>query len=126
MKDSTKAGLKKLLILLLNFILFYALLRIIIALSMNTAQVWIYYLGTGIYAAACIGIFIYFFILNGYTFDNRDREYEELPAKWSEEKKADFMKKQPERRAKARRLMFVLMPLVVSILISFIELNFFG
>ena len=50
--EKGREALKKLGILLLNFILFYALLRVIIALSESTGQIWIYYAGTLLYGIA--------------------------------------------------------------------------
>ena len=61
--EKGREALKKLGILLLNFILFYALLRIIIALSESTGQLWIYYAGTLLYGiaggAALLGLLLY-------------------------------------------------------------------
>lgn len=120
--EKGREALKKLGILLLNFVLFYALLRIIIALSENTGYLWIYYAGTTLYALAGGAAFIGFYILNGFTVDNKPRTVDELPEAWTDEKKAEFMAKQPENRKKARTLIYIIMPIVVSLAISYIEL----
>ena len=96
--------IKKPLILLANFALFYLLLRLIIVLSECTGMFWIYYLGTAVYGIALIGLFIGFFVLNGYTFDKKLLSREDLPDNWSEEMKSDFLKKQPEQKEKAKNL----------------------
>ena len=120
--EKGREALKKLGILLLNFVLFYALLRIIIALSESTGQLWIYYAGTTLYALAGGAAFIGFYVLNGFTVDNKPRTLDELPEAWTDEKKAEFMAKQPENRKKARTLIYIIMPIVVSLAISYIEL----
>ena len=120
--EKGKKALGVILLLFVNFALFYALFRLIIALAEKTGVYAIYYAGTSVYVAALCGLFIAFFCLNGFTFDKKPREIEELPESWSYEKKCDFMKKQPARRAKARKLIFFLLPLVAVLFISYIEL----
>ena len=118
--------LKKPLILLANFALFYLLLRLIIVLSERTGMFWIYYLGTAVYGIALVGLFIGFFVLNGYTFDKKMLTREDLPDDWSEEAKTDFIKKQPEQKEKAKNLLLFLFPLIIKFAISYVELYLFS
>lgn len=118
--------LKKPLILLANFALFYLLLRLIIVLSERTGMFWIYYLGTAVYGIALVGLFIGFFVLNGYTFDKKLLSREDLPDGWSEEEKTVFLKKQPEQKEKAKNLLLFLFPLIITFAISYVELYIFG
>lgn len=118
--------LKKPLILLANFALFYLLLRLIIVLSERTGMFWIYYLGTAVYGIALIGLFIGFFVLNGYTFDKKMLSREDLPVDWSDEMKSVFLKKQPEQKEKAKNLLLFLFPLIITFAISYVELYIFG
>ena len=120
--EKGKEALKKLGILFVNFVLFYALLRIIIALSEYTGQLWIYYAGTLLYGMAGGAAFVAFYVLNGFSLENRPRTVDELPEDWSYEKKSEFLAKQPENRKKARTLIYIIMPIVVSLAISYIEL----
>ena len=117
-------SLRKLGILFLNFVLFYVLLRLIILLAGRTGIMAIYYIGSTAFMLGAAAVFLAFFCLNGFTVNNVDRTWEDLPAKWSDDRKRDFLAKQPERRKKARTLMYVLMPMVVTILINYIELTF--
>jgi hypothetical protein len=126
MKKDPKNALKKVLALFFSFVLAYALLRGIIAVSEYFREPYIYYIGTSLYALSACALFIAYYILNGYKLEKGDRTIEELPKRWSDEKKALYMKKQPERRALAKKLIYIILPVVVSILISYIELNFFG
>ena len=118
--------LKKPLILLANFALFYLLLRLIIVLSERTGMFWIYYLGTAVYGIALIGLFVGFFVLNGYTFDKKLPERGDLPDSWSEEEKTEFLAKLPEQKEKAKNLLLFLFPLIITFAISYIELYLFG
>lgn len=120
--EKGREALKKLGILFINFVLFYALLRIIIALSESTGQLWIYYAGTLLYGIGGGAAFVAFFVLNGFSLENKPRTVDELPEDWSYEKKSEFLAKQPENRKKARTLIYILMPIVVSLAISYIEL----
>lgn len=122
--EDTREKLKKLGYLFLNFVLFYALYRIIIEFSERLRMPVIYYIGAGIYAGVAVVTFIWFFILNGFTFDKEERTIDELPEKWSMDKKMEFLGKQSENKAKARRLMYILLPIVIVLLVDYIGLMF--
>ncbi len=126
MKTPSFAPLKKPLILLANFALFYLLLRLIIEASERTGMLWIYYLGTTLYGIAIIGLFLGFFVLNGFNFNKELLTREQLPDGWSEEKKADFLEKQPKQKEKAKVLILFLLPLIITIAVSYVELYFFS
>ena len=117
-------SLRKLGLIFLNFVLFYVLLRLIILLAGRTGIMAIYYIGSAAYMLGAGAVFVAFFCLNGFTVNNVDRTWDDLPEQWTDDRKRDFLAKQPERRAKARSLMYILMPMVVTILISYIELMF--
>ncbi len=111
-------------ILFINFVLLYVLLRLIITLAERTGMVWIYYAGTLLYMLFGAGCFVAFFILNGFTFDRAEKVLDELPEKWSDAKKMEFLAVQHENKEKARRLIYVILPMVVTLIISYIELTF--
>ncbi len=115
---------RKLGVLFLNFVLFYALLRLIILLAGRTGMMAIYYIGSTAYMLGAAAVFVAFYCLNGFTVNNTDRTWDDLPETWPDERKRDFLAKQPERRKKARSLMYVLLPMVVTIGINYIELTF--
>ncbi len=119
-----KDKVRKLGVLFFNFVLFYVLLRLIILLAGRTGIMAIYYIGSTAYMLGAAAIFVAFYCLNGFTVNNIDRTWDDLPAKWTDEQKRDFLAKQPERRQKARNLMYVLLPMVLTIGINYIELTF--
>ena len=60
------------------------------------------------------------------AFELRDHRHDVIEKdKGDDDRKRDFLAKQPGRQEKARNLLYILMPIVVTILISYIELNFF-
>ena len=120
-----KDALKKLGILFLNFVLLYALLRAIIAVGERTGAVWLYYAGTLLYGLGAAGLFVAVFVLNGFTFNRPEYAAEDLPAGWTEERKRDFLEKLPANREKAKKLIYILLPIVVCLFVSYIELTFF-
>ncbi len=126
MNRSPKQTLGKVLLLVLNFAISYAILRLIIEFAERVGSPMIYYIGTSLYALAVGALFVAYYILNGFTFENRDRGADELPARWSDEKKAEYIKNQPERRAKAKRLLLIMLPVVITMFVSYIELWFFS
>ena len=117
-------ALRKIGILLLNFALFYALLRLVITLAERTGQLWIYYAGTTLYALFGTGCFVAFYVLNGFTFNREERTIDELPEKWSSDRKMEFLGKQTENKQKARRLVYVILPMLLTLAVSYIELTF--
>lgn len=120
-----KRNLRRLGILFINFVLFYLLYRLLLEISERTQIIGIYYATTIIFAGAAAGLFVAYFILNGFSFDKNPRTWEELPEQWDDGQKREFLEKQPERREKAKSLLYILMPVVVTLMISYIELNFF-
>lgn len=124
-KEAQKRNLRRLGILFINFVLFYLLFRLLLEIAERTQSIGIYYATTIIYAGAAAGLFIAYFVLNGCSFDKNPRTWDELPEKWDDGQKRDFLDKQPARREQAKSLLYILMPIVVTLLISYIELNFF-
>ena len=119
-------ALKKIGFLLLNFALVFALFRFVIALSVRLNTAWIYYLGMVVYAAVTSGVFVAFFVLNGFTFGKEMRTADELPARWTDEQRAEFLEKQPANKKKAQKLVYVMFALVLTMIVEFIELYIFG
>lgn len=127
--DSVKKSknvLKKIGILILSFVVVYGLLRLIIELSLIFDAAWIYYVGTSLFGAAAVGVCIAFFVLNGYTLGKEMRTEDELPDRWSDEKKKKFMSDQPKNKKRAESLIYVIFALVLTVVLSYIELMLLG
>ena len=121
-----KFPIKKLLLLVCNFIISFVLLRLVIEVSERTGMLWIYFAGTAVYAVLIIALFVGFFVLNGYTFSKEPLTEHDLSDRLTEEQKADFLAKQPERKEKAKNLLLVLFPLILTFILSYIELYIIG
>ena len=121
-----KIVFKKLGILLLNFVLLYGAFRIIIALGEKLQLPIIYYIGTTVYMVALAVLIIAFYILNGYSFDKPRVMPENLPADWTTAQKQEYLAKLEAGREKGKKLLYVLLPMVVTVAISYIELWLFS
>ncbi len=123
--SSPKKALRKILVLFLNFIILYGLLRVVITLGERLQMPVIYYIGSSAYMIGLAVLVILFFWWNGGTFDTKLPLPEELPEEWSLTEKRDYLDKRRTGIEKARKLLYVLLPLLVTIGISYIELWFF-
>lgn len=117
--------IKRLGILFLNFVLFYAIYALFTELGERMRAPWIFYAISIVYAVSASALFIAYFILNGFTFNKEPRVWDELPEKWDDSKKNEFMSSQPERKAKAKKLLYILMPIVLTLMINYILLIYF-
>ena len=122
---SAKKALRKLLMLFLNFVILYGLLRVIITLGERLQMPVIYYIGSSVYMIGLAVLVILFFFWNGGTFDTKLPLPEELPEEWSLTEKRNYLEKRKAGIAKASKLLYVLLPLLVTLGISYIELWFF-
>lgn len=122
---SGKQALRKLLVLFLNFIILYGLLRVIITLGERLQNPVIYYIGSSAYMIGLAVLVILFFYWNGGTFDTKLPLPEDLPEEWSLTEKREYLEKRKTGMEKAKKLLYVLLPLLVTLGISYIELWFF-
>ena len=123
-QEKSRRTLRKFGVLLINFALFYTILRLIITASERLASPWIYYVGTTLYILFGGGCFVAFYVLNGFTFNKEERTIDDLPENWDSDRKMEFLRKQPERKAKAKQLIYIILPMLVTLAVSYVELNF--
>ena len=123
--SSPKKALRKILVLFLNFIILYGLLRVVITLGERLQMPVIYFIGSSAYMIGLAVLVILFFWWNGGTFDTKLPLPEDLPEEWSLTEKRDYLDKRRTGMEKAKKLLYVLLPLLVTIGISYIELWFF-
>lgn len=124
--NHNKTIFRKLGILLINFILTYGLLRLIITLGERLENPYIYYVGSSVYMIALATLVILFFYWNGGTFDTKLPLPEDLPEEWNLKEKQDYLGRRKTDIARARKLLYVLLPLLITLGISYIELWFFA
>lgn len=124
-KSKAKKALRKLLLLFVNFILCYGLLRVIITVGEWLQNPYIYYVGSTLYMIGLAVLVILFFYWNGGTFDTKLPVAEDLPEEWDWKEKQAYIDRRKVDIARARKLLYVLLPLLVTVGISYIELWFF-
>lgn len=124
-KSKAKKALRKLLLLFVNFVLCYGLLRVIITVGERLQNPYIYYVGSSLYMIALAVLVILFFYWNGGTFDTKLPVAEDLPEEWDWKEKQAYIDRRKVDIARTRKLLYVLLPLLVTVGISYIELWFF-
>ena len=98
---SAKKALRKLLLLFLNFVILYGLLRVIITLGERLQMPVIYYIGSSVYMIALAVLVILFFYWNGGTFDTKLPLPEDLPEEWSLSEKKGLSGKAESRHCQS-------------------------
>ena len=104
---SPKKALRKLLVLLLNFIILYGLLRVVITLGERLQMPVIYYIGSSAYMIGLAVLVILFFWWNGGTFDTKMPLPEDLPEEWSLTEKRAYLDKRRTGMEKAKKLLYI-------------------
>lgn len=108
-------SLKEMLLLLALTVLFVAVYQ--------TAMRFYLYFTVHIYTVAASVLIVVFFIMNG-GFSKELPDRSRLPAEWSEKQKDDCLEGLKKRKEKARKLLFVIFPLLVSLLVECIFVFF--
>ncbi|MBE6632001.1 MAG: hypothetical protein E7623_04795 [Ruminococcaceae bacterium] len=111
------SGKLKEMVLLLTLTVLFAVIYQIAMRSYIYYAVHLYSIG------ASILIVIFFFMNGGFSKDMPQRD--RLPDEWDEEKKTSFLEKLAKRKKKARKLLFVIFPLLISLLIDCVVVFFF-
>lgn len=109
----------------LNFCVFYGILKLIVLASDRFMCMPIYYVGMTLFAAALGVLFVCYYVLNGFSFDNSERTADDLPDEWDDAKKKEYLKQLSENRKKAKKLIYYIMPMILTIAVYYIEINFF-
>ncbi|MBE6540932.1 MAG: hypothetical protein E7672_00575 [Ruminococcaceae bacterium] len=119
-----KDALKKIALIFLNFIVFWGLLHLIILLSDTLRMMWIFYVGMTLYGILLGVLFVVFYVMNGFTFDGKEKTEEDLTDEWDHKQKREYLEKLKVSRAKAKKLIYFILPLVMTIAVYYIEINF--
>jgi|GEM_PF-4406841 len=102
-----------LLLLVVNFVIAFAIYQLFLrAESM---------VGTILYLAVAFGLTVAYFIINR-GFGQPITDASRLPDEWSAQEKADYIADAAARHARAKKLLYVLFPVVVVLMIDMIGL----
>lgn len=119
--DKKNGTLKKVLIFTINFVWLLLVYKIILFLA-DRFNYMIYYIGISVYLAAAAVLFCVFYAKRGFTLSVKPTSPDELPPEWSPVEKAEHLKAEAQRRTSSERLLYVLIPMVLTIIINYIEL----
>ncbi len=117
MPEQTKRVLKRLAVLAVNFILLFALYRIFLKLQWPV--------GTYLYYVAAAGLFIAYFTINR-GLGKPVTDPQELPDEWTHKEKSDYIARVTAAHERAKKLLYVLMPLIAVLMIDIITLFYFS
>ena len=120
-----KRALLRLAQLALNFCVCYGILKLIILASDRFMCLPIYYVGMTLFAVALGVLFVCYYVLNGFSFDNAERTADDLPDEWDDEQKAKYLSDLKVNRKKAKKLIYWILPMLVTVAVFYVEINFF-
>ena len=113
--------LKKILAFAINFVWMMLIYKVILFLADHFSYM-IYYIGISVYLAAAAVLFCVFYAKRGYTLSVKPTSPDKLPGDWSPVEKADYLKREADRRSSAGRILYFLLPMILTIIINYIEL----
>ncbi len=117
MPEKTKRIITRLAVLALNFILLFALYRIFIRLLWPG--------GTYLLYVAAAALFVAYFVMNR-GLGKPVTDPQELPDEWTHKEKSDYIAKVTAAHERAKKLLYVLLPLVAVLMIDIISLFYFA
>ena len=111
--------------LFLNFILLFGLLRLIIKFAEVQNSPTIYYVGVSLYFTAAAALAILYYVWNGFTLQKELPPPDALPESWDPDRRQSYLVRLAKTKERAKKLLYVLFPLVLVIAFSYIELWIF-
>ena len=125
MKKNLSSFRKKVGYLFLNFILLFGLLRLIIKFAEVQNSPTIYYVGVSLYFTAAAALAILYYVWNGFTLQKELPPPDALPESWDPARRQSYLVRLAKTKERAKKLLYVLFPLVLVIAFSYIELWIF-
>ena len=111
--------------LFLNFVLLFGLLRLIIKFAEVQNSPTIYYVGVSLYFTAAAALAILYYVWNGFTLQKELPPPDALPESWDPARRQSYLVRLAKTKERAKKLLYVLFPLVLVIAFSYIELWIF-
>lgn len=112
---------KKLLLFSINFVWLLLIYKLILFFA-DRFNYLIYYIGISVYLVAAAALFCIFYAMRGFTLNVKPTNPNELPDEWSPVKKAEYLSHESHRRERADKILYFLLPMVLTIIINYIEL----
>lgn len=125
MKKNLSGFWKKVGYLCLNFLLLFGLLRLIIQFAKVQNSPTMYYVGVSLYFTAAAVLALLYFIWNGFTLQKEMPTPDVLPKDWDPARRQAYLVRLAKTKEKAKKLLYVLFPMVLVLAFSYIELWLF-
>ena len=119
-----KNGIRHLILLGVNTVLFFAVYRILLTYAEMTEKTFASFLVLALYTVLLLGFLLGYLIYNRFLY-RKGLTPEDLPAEWSEEKKTAFLADGARRLERSKWMMTIIFPLVLTFLIDAVDLFIF-
>ena len=116
-----KSELRRLLILVLNTLLFFTVYRVLIYYGDMTESTFASFVTMVVYMVLLLGFVLGYLIYNRFLY-RKGITRDELPDDWSEEEKTAFIEDGERRLQKSKWLMLIIFPLIFTFLMDAIDL----
>ena len=120
-KPIDKNELRRLLILVLNTLLFFTVYRVLIYYGDMTESTLASFVTMVVYMVLLLGFVLGYLIYNRFLY-RKGVTRDELPDDWSEEEKTAFIEDGEQRLQKSKWLMLIIFPLIFTFLMDAIDL----
>ena len=120
-KPIDKSELRRLLILVLNTLLFFTVYRVLIYYGDMTESTFASFVTMVVYMVLLLGFVLGYLIYNRFLY-RKGITRDELPDDWSEEEKTAFIEDGERRLQKSKWLMLIIFPLIFTFLMDAIDL----
>lgn len=114
---------KKVISFIINFIIMFLIYKVILYLGYKL-DVMIYYVGITAYIFLTAILFCIFYAKNGFVLRLSATPPEELPDDMSPVQKTEFLNSERKKKASAAKILYVLIPMAITIIINYAELYF--
>ena len=114
-------NLRRMLILILNTVLFFALYRVLLYYAELTDETFYAFCVMVLYMALLLGFVLAYLIYNRFLY-RKSLTIEDLPDTMSYDEKCAFIEDGKTRLEKSKWMMLVILPLVVTFLIDAVDL----
>ena len=120
-KPINKDALRRLIILVVNTVLFFTLYRVLIYYGDMTQKTFGSFVTMIVYMALLLGFVLGYLIYNRFLY-RKGLTREDLPDEWSEEEKTAFIEDGERRLQKSKWMMLIIFPLIFTFLMDAIDL----
>ena len=120
-KPIDKATVRRLIILLLNTVVFFTVYRVLLYYGDMTQETFGSFVTMVVYMALLLGFVLAYLIYNRFLY-RKGVTKEDLPLEWSEEEKDEFIADGERRLQKSKWMMLIIFPLIFTFLMDAVDL----